>query len=77
MTNRKYEFVFGDELPVGSGRTVKRIRALADIESLGVRRGDLGGYIESQVNLQTTGDTQICGTARMYSNTLICLGETK
>ena len=43
---------------VAPGRTVKRIRALIAIAALGVAPGELGGYIESEGNLQ-----QVSGNA--------------
>ena len=54
-----YEFVPGDEKPISSGRTVKRIRAVAAIAKLGVAPGDLGGYIENTENL--SGDARVSG----------------
>ena len=60
---KKYEFVPGDEKVVAPGRTVKRIRALIAIAALGVAPGELGGYIESESNLQVSGDARVYGDA--------------
>ena len=82
-----YEFVPGDEKPIGNGRTVKRIRAVAAIAAFGVAPGDLGGYIEKPENLsgdaevsgdawvsgdaRVSGDAQVYGNARVYGNAAI------
>lgn len=65
MSNAKYEFVPGDTKII-NGRTLKRIRALVAIAALGVRIGDLGGYIESETNLQVYGNAWVYGNARVY-----------
>ncbi len=65
---KKYEFVPGDEKVVAPGRTVKRIRALIAINALGVAPGELGGYIESEGNLQVYGNAWVSGNAWVYGN---------
>ena len=68
--HKKYEFVPGDEKVVAPGRTVKRIRALIAIAALGVAPGELGGYIESEGNLQLVyGDAWVSGDAWVESQT--------
>ena len=62
---KKYEFVPGDEKVVAPGRTVKRIRALIAIAALGVAPGELGGYIESEGNLQVFGNAWVSGNAQV------------
>ena len=65
----KYEFVPGDEIVIGPGRTLKRIRALVAIAALGVVHGDTGGYVESEKNLsQVYGDAWVSGDAKVYGN---------
>ena len=77
----KYEFVPGDEITTPWGVKLKRIRALVAITALGVASGDLGGYIESEKNLdhvsgnawvsddaQVYGDAWVYGNARVYGN---------
>ena len=70
MTNKKYEFVDGDTITTPSGKTLRRIRALVAI-GLSVAAGDLGGYIESEKNLSTSGDAWVYGNARVYGNAQI------
>ncbi len=65
---KKYEFVPGDEKVVAPGRTVKRIRALIAINALGVAPGELGGYIESEGNLQVYGNAWVSGNALVSGN---------
>ena len=61
-----YEFVPGDTITIAPGRTLKRIRAVAEIAELGVTPGQLGGYIEHEKNL--FGDAWVYGGARVYGN---------
>lgn len=61
--NRKYEFVEGDTITL-AGRTLHRIRALEDF--IGVKRGDLGGYIETSNNLK--GEAWVFENAHVYGN---------
>lgn len=63
----KYEFVSGDEKFVG-GRTLKRIRALVAISAFGVTPGTLGGYVESEKNLNQEGNAWVYGDAQVYGN---------
>jgi hypothetical protein len=60
---KKYEMLTGDCLSAGD-RRVYRIRALRDFAD--VRRGDLGGYIESEENLCHEGDCWIHDVAQVY-----------
>ena len=55
-TQKRYEFVPGDEITIAPGRTIKRIRALVAIAALGLSPGDCGGYIESETNLSQVGN---------------------
>ena len=75
---KRFEFVEGDEIVIAPGRTVKRIRAIVEMVSLGVASGDLGGYIEkeSQVygnawvydSAQVSGSAMVYGSARVYDD---------
>ena len=67
MSN-KYEFVPGDEIPMGNGRTLKRIRALIAITAVGVLPGQLGGYIEHENNLSHYGNAWVSDNARVSGN---------
>ena len=63
----KYEFT--GETKDWLGTTLHRIRALVAIASLGVRAGDLGGWIEKEFNLsQVYGNAWVSGDARVYGN---------
>lgn len=65
----RYEFT--GETKVVYGVTLKRIRALVAIASIGVSPGDLGGWIESEANLaRVFGDAWVFGDA---SKTTICV----
>ena len=48
------------------GRILYRIKALRDIPSHGVKKGDLGGYIESRWNLSQDGDAWVGDKAMVY-----------
>ena len=50
-----------DETITVDGRTLHRIRALKDLPEHGVKKGDLGGFIEHENNL--TGDAWVGGNA--------------
>ena len=66
---KRWEFVLGDEITIATGRTVKRIRALVAIAARGVAPGDLGGYVEKEVNLaEVYGDAWVSGNARVYGD---------
>lgn len=69
---KHYEFVPGDIRAIGPGRTVKRIRAVKEIASIGVAVGALGGYIEKEANLHDNawvyGDAEVSGDARVYGD---------
>lgn len=59
---KKYRLT--DEKIIVGCKTLYRIQALKDFEC--VKKGDLGGYIESEKNLSHDGD------ARVYDNALVC-----
>jgi len=63
VATKKYELLVGDCLRAGD-RTVYRIRALRDFGD--VKRGDLGGYIESEENLRHDGDCWVHDVAQVY-----------
>lgn len=68
----KYEILYNDRIKV-DGRTLYRIKALQNINSK-VRTGDLGGYIESELNLTQIGSAWVHKGARVYGNTYILNG---
>lgn len=57
-----------EETKQHEGITLYRIQALVDIPSIGVKAGDLGGWIESESNLSQEGDAWVFGNAKAYGN---------
>ena len=66
----KYELT--DETKNINGITLHRIRALRDIPSVGVKSGDLGGWIEKESNLCQNDNAWVCGNAKVYGNARVC-----
>ena len=68
---KKYELIPSDSIKIGR-RTLYRIRALRNIEARDhyahgiVYRGDLGGYVESEMNLAQRGESWIFPGAVAY-----------
>jgi len=54
-TRKKYELVATDTYHHSNGAILTRIRALIDLAPIGVRAGDLGGYIQVETNLSHSG----------------------
>ena len=75
---KKYELT--DITIEQSGVTLYRIRAVRAIKALGIKKGDLGGYVEKGENLSqsgaawisgnasVSGDARVCGDASVYGN---------
>jgi len=59
----KYELT--DETIDRHGHTLYRIRALQDIPGHDVKTGDLGGFIESEANLNQEGDCWVRDNAQV------------
>lgn len=55
-------------------RTLYRIRALIDIQKHGVKKGDLGGWVETEENLSQDGAAWIGGLASVYDAAQVCDG---
>lgn len=55
-------------------KTLYRIRALIDIKEHGVKKGDLGGWVESEANLSHDGVAWVGGSALVYDAARICDG---
>ena len=55
-----------DETIRHGGRTLYRIQALKDFGN--VKAGDLGGYIESEINLSHDGDCWVADNALVFGN---------
>jgi len=69
---KKYELVRDQSIEVG-GRTLYRIRALKDFGD--VRRGDAGGYVETEDNLSQDGDCWVYGNAIVCGNEIVTDGN--
>lgn len=63
MQNTKYEMMAHDSVLAGA-RRLFRIRAVRDFGD--VRKGDLGGYIESEDNLSHNGECWVYDAAQVY-----------
>ena len=77
--NKKYELT--EETMVYEGHTLHRIKALKDFMTLAkytddshsgiVKKGDLGGWVESEDNLSQEGDCWIFDEAKVFGNALV------
>ena len=73
---RKYELT--EEIISYKGTVLSRIRAKKDLPTHGVRKGDLGGFVQSTFNLSHKGDCWIKDNAIVYekgsvkNNALVC-----
>ena len=77
--SKKYTLVKSDTVTTWDGRKLFRIKAAVAIVALGIAKGDLGGYIESEENLSqvygnawVSGDAWVYGDARVYGNARVC-----
>ena len=66
--NKKYTLLKSDTITV-FGKTLFRIKA--KIAFGAVDKGEKGGYIEREANLQVYGDAWVYGDARVYGNALV------
>ena len=66
---KKYE-ILKDTEKVFLGRKVYRIKALKDFSD--IKKGDIGGYVESEKNLSQEGDCWIYGKAVACDNSEVC-----
>ena len=65
---RKY--VLTDETIEYLGHTLHRIQAVKDFGIISA--GTLGGYIESETNLDHTGEAWVALNAKVYENAMVC-----
>ena len=84
MANKKFKLTL--ETKIIFGRKLYRIEALVSIERWGIKKGDLGGWVESEKNLdvsgdawvsgdaQVSGDARVSGNAQVSSQTLYTFG---
>jgi carbonic anhydrase/acetyltransferase-like protein (isoleucine patch superfamily) len=63
---RKYE-ITNETHP--NNKNLKRIRALKDFSN--VKRGELGGFIESEKNLDQEGNCWLSGNAKVFRNAVV------
>ena len=70
MTMEKKYRLLEDETITIDGRTLYRIEALRDFAD--VKKGDKGGYIESEINLSHEGNCWVYDNARVYDNAWVC-----
>ena len=69
---KKYELT--DETMTVDGVTYHRIRACKDFDVQGyhVEKGDLGGYVKSEYNIDQDGNAWVGGLARISGNARVC-----
>jgi carbonic anhydrase/acetyltransferase-like protein (isoleucine patch superfamily) len=69
VSTKKYELT-EETIKTGSGKVLHRIRALKDFVCQGfqVHKGDLGGFLESEKNLDQEGNCWVSGYARVYGD---------
>lgn len=68
--NKKYELTKETTI-AWTGETLFRLKALVNI-GLSIKKGDLGGFIKCETNLETTGKAWVYGNARVYGNAWVC-----
>ena len=66
MTNNKYELT--NNKKEWLGHTLFQIKALVNIEKFNISKGELGGYIEKEENLDQSDNAWVYGDARVYGN---------
>ena len=64
---KKYELT--DETIDVLGITLHRVKALKDFDD--VKKGEFGGYVESEHNLSQAGNCWVYGNARVYGNACV------
>ena len=69
---KKYELT--DETIEVYGTALHRIKALKDFGN--VKKGELGGYVESERNLSQEGNCWVCGNAKVCGDAELC-GDAK
>ena len=65
--SKKYALIKSDSI-VFNGVTLYRIKALRDIDEFFIKKGDMGGYVESKNNLSQDGFAWVYGNARVSGN---------
>lgn len=67
--NKMKKFEMTTEFKIFAGRKLFKIKALVSFRD--VKKGDFGGYIETEKNLSQDGDAWIYGNAQVYDNARI------
>lgn len=65
---KKYKLT--DETTDVLGITLHRVKALKDFDD--VKKGELGGYVESERNLSQAGNCWVYGNAKVCDNAKVC-----
>lgn len=66
--SKKYELLKDDSIKI-DGIILYRIKALKDFSF--IKRGELGGYIESERNFSHHGNAMVYGDAMVYGNEMV------
>lgn len=73
--SKKFELVKEKYIELKDGRKLYQIRSLREIQNermiVSIKKGELGGYVESEKNLSQEGNSWICQSARVYENALV------
>lgn len=73
--SKKFELVKEKYITLKDGRKLYQIRALREIQNermiVSIKKGELGGYVESEKNLSQEGNSWISQSARVYENALV------
>ena len=64
------KFELTSEFVTFLGKTLFRIKALVSFGD--VAKGELGGFIEREDNLDQSGDAWVCGNAKVFGNARVC-----
>jgi len=67
VSTKKYELSENSKTNA-LGRKVFQIRALQDIARFGIKKGDFGGWVQSELNLSQDGNAWVYGNAQVYGN---------
>lgn len=72
IMNKKYELVEESATDNGYENTILyRIRACRDIPKWNIKKGDIGGYVESEMNLDQHGECWIADDAEVLDNAFV------
>ena len=70
MNNKKYEILMDEENTIEwGGRVLHRIKALKDFGD--VKKGDIGGFVEKEINLSHEGNCWIYDNAKAMDNSKV------